>query len=132
MKPKEPGEDRIGPVNPFGLGNVFIEAARKLGWVYEEQVDRQRRYYITSKGFAEMEKLGMDLNRVVHYRPVSQAEGAPPRPVQSMPRPEITLSHHQRPQPRQHQFMPRQDRQRRHGRHDQHRQHDRHNDRHRM
>jgi len=127
MKPKEEG-DRIGPVNPFGLGSVFVEAAKKLGWVEEEQVDRQRRYYITSKGFVAMEKLGMDLQRVVHYRPVSQAEGAPPRPPQTMPRPEITLSHHQRPQPRQHQFMPRQ-RPRHGGRRELHRHFDRHSDR---
>lgn len=136
MKAKEPEQNRMGPVNPFGLGNVFIEAARKLGWIEEEQVDRQRRYFITSKGFAEMEKLGMDLQRVVHYRPMTPPpEGVPLRHVQPMPRPEISLSHHQRPQPRSHHFNPRHERPQRHGRHEQNRphdrQHDRNNDRHR-
>ena len=59
MKAKEAQENRIGPVNPFALGNVFIEAAKKLGWMEEEMVERQRRYFITTKGFAEMEKMGM-------------------------------------------------------------------------
>ncbi len=86
MKPKEPLENRIGPVNPFAMGNVFIEAAKKLGWMEEEQVERQRRYFITPKGFAEMEKLGMDLQRVLHYRPMT-------------PQPENTLSRHERPAP---------------------------------
>lgn len=131
MKAKEAEENRIGPVNPFGLGNVFIEAAKKLGWMEEEQVDRQRRYFITSKGFTEMEKLGMDLQRVVHYRPMTPPpEGTPARHEQQQPRTEITLSHHMRPQPRQHQFMPRHDRPRLPGR-EQHRHHGRDHDRHR-
>jgi len=132
MKAKEPEQDRIGPVNPFGLGNVFIEAVKKLGWIQEEQVDRQRRYYITPKGFAEMEKLGMDLQRVVHYRPMTPpSDAGAPRHVQQLPPPAITLSHHQRPQPRQHHFVPRHDRPRNLDRQGQHRPHDHHHDRHR-
>jgi len=132
MKSKESEDNRIGPVNPFGLGTVFIEAAKKLGWLEEEQVDRQRRYYITPQGFAEMEKLGMDLQRVIHYRPMTPpAEGGPARHEHPQPRTEITLSHHMRPQPRSHPFGPRHDRPRHHDRHGQNRPHDRHNDRHR-
>ena len=86
MKSKEPQENHIGPVNPFALGNVFIEAAKKLGWMLEEQVERQRRYYITPQGFAEMEKLGLELQRVLHYRPMT-------------PLPENTPSRHERPMP---------------------------------
>jgi hypothetical protein len=84
MKPKEPEENRIGPVNPFALGTVFIDAAKKLGWMDEEQVERQRRYFITPKGFAEMGKLGMDLQNIANYKPMT-------------PRPETTLSRHERP-----------------------------------
>jgi hypothetical protein len=86
MKPKEPEENRIGPVNPFALGTVFIEAAKKLGWMDEEQVERQRRYFITPKGFTEMGKLGMDLQNIANYKPMT-------------PRPETTLSRHERPAP---------------------------------
>ncbi len=68
MEPKGKKTDHLGPINPFTLGSVFIEAVRKLGWVVEEQEERQRRYFITSKGFEEMGKLGMDLERVLHYR----------------------------------------------------------------
>jgi len=133
MKSKESEDNRIGPVNPFGLGNVFIEAVKKLGWMVEEQVDRQRRYYITPKGFAEMEKLGMDLQRVIHYRPLTPpAEGGLVRhEPQQQPRTEITLSHHMRPQPRPQHFGPRHERPRQHDRHGQHRPPGRHDDRHR-
>jgi hypothetical protein len=128
----EPEGSRIGPINPFAIGNVFIEAAKKLGWMEEEQVERQRRYYITTKGFAEMEKLGMDLQHVIHYRPMTpSAERGPMRHEQQQPRTEITLSHHLRAQPRQQHFGPRQERPRQHDRHGQHRPPDRHNDRNR-
>jgi hypothetical protein len=69
MKPKGKNEDHLGPVNPFILGNVFIEAALKLAWIEEEQEERQRRYFITSKGFEEMGGLGIDLEKVLQYRP---------------------------------------------------------------
>jgi hypothetical protein len=80
MKPKGKNEDHLGPVNPFILGNVFIEAALKLAWIEEEQEERQRRYFITSKGFEEMANLGMDLEKVLHqYRPpASVKEGQGP------------------------------------------------------
>ncbi|HVA00641.1 MAG TPA: hypothetical protein VMV34_03200 [Terriglobia bacterium] len=83
MKPKSKKEDHLGPISPFTLGSVFIEAATKLAWIEEEQEERQRRYFITSKGFEEMAKLGMDLEKVLHqYRPLaSSPEGqAPARP----------------------------------------------------
>jgi hypothetical protein len=83
MKPKTKKEDHLGPINPFTLGNVFIEAATKLGWIEEEQEERQRRYFITSKGFEEMAELGMDLEKVLHqYRPPAprQEDHAPARP----------------------------------------------------
>ena len=82
MKPKVGNENHLGPVNPFTLGNAFIEASLKLGWVEVEQLERHRRYYITSKGFDEMGKLGMDLEKTLHYRPpISDQEGhAPSRP----------------------------------------------------
>ncbi|HEV2352264.1 MAG TPA: hypothetical protein VG028_20715 [Terriglobia bacterium] len=133
MKSKDPKESRIGPVNPFALGGVFIEAAKKLGWMHEEQEERQRRYYITAQGFAEMEKLGMDLQRVVHYKPMSPLpENIPSRHERAMAQPGNSLAHHARPrQPLRHD-----DRQ--HFRHDERRpprhhdrQHDRPHDRHR-
>jgi len=71
MKSQEPEKtNRIGPVNPFTVGSEFVQAATKLGWLEEEQQDRQRRYFITPKGFQELAKLGMDLQRVAHYRPL--------------------------------------------------------------
>jgi hypothetical protein len=130
MKSKEKEESRIGPVNPFALGNVFIEAAKKSGWMVEEQVERQRRYYITPAGFTEMEKLGMDLQRVAHYRPMtplpentlSRHERPAPGPEDSfarhrrlVPQQASTLSHHERPRRPEHPS----------------RRHDRHFDRHR-
>lgn len=137
MKAKDAKETRIGPVNPFALGGVFIEAAKKLGWMQEEQVERQRRYYITSEGFAEMEKLGMDLQRVVHYKPMTPLpENVPSRHERPIAQPGNAPAQHVRPrQParrddRQH-F--RQDERRPARPHDrQHdRQHDRPHDRHR-
>lgn len=84
MKATSKKEDHLGPINPFTLGNVFIAAAQKLGWIEEEQEERQRRYFITSKGFEEMTKLGMDLEKVLHYRQAAvRPEGpAPGRPHQ--------------------------------------------------
>jgi hypothetical protein len=73
MKSKNGNEDHLGPVNPFTLGNAFIEAALKLKWIEEEQQERLRRYFITSKGFEEMGKLGMDLEKALHYRPSAQS-----------------------------------------------------------
>ena len=106
MKSKELQENRIGPVNPFALGNVFIEAAKKLGWMVEEQVERQRRYYITPQGFAEMEKLGLELQRVLHYRPMTPLpENAPSRHERPMPPPGSPPARpmHSRPQHSRHQ-----------------------------
>ena len=153
MKSKEKEESRIGPVNPFALGSVFIEAAKKLGWMDEELVERQRRYYITPKGFAEMEKLGMDLQRIAHYKPMTprpetipsrherpdpQPGNAPPRYERQMPPAEIRLSHHERPVSRNYPSRrerpaSRQENSPSRGDRPRHpdRQHDRHNDRHR-
>ncbi|HLY61512.1 MAG TPA: hypothetical protein VKV95_12260 [Terriglobia bacterium] len=143
MKSKDPKENRIGPVNPFALGGVFIEAAKKLGWMQEEQEERQRRYYITPEGFAEMEKLGLDLQRVVHYKPMtplpenipSRHERTVPQPGNTIsrhelqsPRKEITLSHHARPASR-HGNSPSRREDRPHDRHG-NRPHDRNRDRH--
>ena len=74
MKPKGKNEEHLGPINPFTLGNVFIAAAVKLAWIEEEQEERQRRYFITAKGFEEMGKLGMDLEKVLQYRPPASSE----------------------------------------------------------
>ncbi len=68
MKPKGKDDDRLGPVNPFVVGNVFIEAAKKLEWIEEDKTDRHRQYFITSKGFEEMSKLGMNIERALLYR----------------------------------------------------------------
>jgi hypothetical protein len=129
MKSKEPHENRIGPVNPFALGGVFIEAAKKLGWMHEEQVERQRRYYITAEGFVEMEKLGMDLQRVVHYKPMTPLpENAPSRHERHMAQPGNAAAQHVRPR------LPVRHEDRQHFRHDERRpprHHDRHHDRHR-
>src|SRR5438270_3513126 len=100
MKSKEPQASRIGPVNPFAMGDVFIAAAKKLGWMEEEQVDRLRRFYITTKGFSEMEKLGMDLQKVVHYRPMTpRPDNVPSRHERPMPRNDGTPARHLRPLP---------------------------------
>lgn len=77
MKSKNQKEDHLGPINPFTLGSIFIEAAKKLGWIEEEQEERQRRYFITSKGFEEMANLGMDLEKVLHYRPPATQQEHP-------------------------------------------------------
>lgn len=79
MKPKGKIEDHLGPINPFTLGSVFIEAAKKLAWIAEEPHERHRQYYITSKGFEEMEKLGMDLEKVLHYGPPASHPQEPAR-----------------------------------------------------
>ena len=68
MKSKGKDENRLGPVNPFTVGNVFIEAAKKLEWIEEDQTERHRQYFITSKGFEEMSKLGMNIERALLYR----------------------------------------------------------------
>jgi hypothetical protein len=68
MKSKGNDENRLGPVNPFTVGNVFIEAAKKLEWIEEDQTERHRQYFITSKGFEEMSKLGMNIERALLYR----------------------------------------------------------------
>jgi hypothetical protein len=79
MKTKAKHEDRLGPVNPFTVGSVFIEAAKNLEWIVEDQTDRQRQYFISSKGFEEMSKLGMNMERVLLYRqqPEAQPRRAP-------------------------------------------------------
>jgi hypothetical protein len=98
MKSKDVKDTHIGPVNPFALGGVFIEAAKKLGWMHEEQEERQRRYYITAEGFAEMEKLGMDLQRVVHYKPMTPLpENTPSRHERAMMQPGNTAAPAVRP-----------------------------------
>jgi hypothetical protein len=79
MKPRGRNEDRLGPVNPFTLGNVFVESALKLAWIEMEQEERHRQYFITSKGFEEMGKLGMDLEKVLHYRPSAPRQEEPLR-----------------------------------------------------
>ncbi len=68
MKPKAKDEERLGPVNPFTVGSVFIDAAKKLEWIVEDQTDRHRQYFITPKGFEEMSKLGMNIERALLYR----------------------------------------------------------------
>lgn len=68
MKPKDKHEDRLGPVNPFTVGNVFIDAAKKLEWIVEDKTERHRQYFITPKGFEEMSKLGMNIERALLYR----------------------------------------------------------------
>src|SRR5690242_2115181 len=114
MKSKDAKETRIGPVNPFALGGVFIEAAKKLGWMHEEQEERQRRYYITAEGFTEMEKLGLDLQRVVHYKPMTPLpENVPSRHERAMAQPGNAPAQHLRPR----QHVRHEDRQ--HTRHDQ-------------
>jgi len=82
MKPKGGNENHLGPVNPFTLGNAFLEASLKLGWVETEQFERHQRYYITSKGFDEMEKLGMNLQKTLQYRrsESGRESSAPSRP----------------------------------------------------
>jgi len=128
MKSKDAKETRIGPVNPFALGGVFIEAAKKLGWMLEEQEERQRRYYITAEGFTEMEKLGMDLQRVVHYKPMTPLqENVPSRHERAMAQPGNVQAQHARPRHQAHRQNFRQDERRPARQHD--RQHDRHQDR---
>ena len=90
MTSKGKDQDRLGPVNPFTVGSVFIEAAKKLEWIAEEQVDRQKQYYITPKGFEEMSKLGMNIERALLYR----------QPPAEQPRRAHTATHapaHRRP-----------------------------------
>ena len=83
MKSKGKDENRLGPVNPFNVGNVFVEAAKKLEWIEEDQTERHRQYFITPKGFEEMTKLGMNIERALLYRqPPSehQRRAQAPRP----------------------------------------------------
>jgi len=82
MNPKGKDKDHLGPVNPFTVGNVFIEAAMKLEWIVEEKTERQRQFYITSKGFEEMSKLGMNIEKALLYRepPAQEARRAHPQP----------------------------------------------------
>ncbi len=68
MTSKSNEENRLGPVNPFTVGSVFVEAAKKLEWIEEDKADRHRQYYITPKGLEEMTKLGMNIERVLLYR----------------------------------------------------------------
>ncbi|HZT71823.1 MAG TPA: hypothetical protein VFC10_19005 [Terriglobia bacterium] len=68
MKPKNEEQNRLGPVNPFTVGSVFVEAAKKMEWIEEDKTDRHRRYFITPKGFEEMSKLGMNIERALLYR----------------------------------------------------------------
>jgi hypothetical protein len=68
MTPKAKEENRLGPVNPFTVGNVFIEAAKKLEWIEEDKTERHRQYFITPKGLEEMTKLGMNIERALLYR----------------------------------------------------------------
>jgi hypothetical protein len=68
MKPKAKDEERLGPVNPFTVGNVFIDAAKKLEWIVEDTTERHRQYFISPKGFEEMTKLGMNIQRALLYR----------------------------------------------------------------
>jgi DNA-binding PadR family transcriptional regulator len=68
MTSKAKHEDRLGPVNPFTVGSVFVEAAKKLEWVVEDTTERHKQYFITPKGFEEMSKLGMNIERILLYR----------------------------------------------------------------
>ena len=68
MKPKAKHEDRLGPVNPFTVGSVFIDAAKKLEWIVEDKTERHKQYFISPKGFEEMSKLGMNIERALLYR----------------------------------------------------------------
>ncbi len=74
MKSKGKDENRLGPVNPFSVGSAFVEAARKLEWIEEEKTERHRQYFITSKGFEEMAKLGMNIEKVLLYRQPPEQE----------------------------------------------------------
>jgi hypothetical protein len=82
MKPKAKDEDRLGPVNPFTVGSVFVEAVKKLEWIVEDKTERHRQYFITPKGFEEMTKLGMNIERVLLYRqpPAEHQRRTPVRP----------------------------------------------------
>jgi len=68
MTSKAKHEDRLGPVNPFTVGSVFVETAKKLEWIVEDTTERHKQYFITPKGFEEMSKLGMNIERVLLYR----------------------------------------------------------------
>ncbi|HET7214499.1 MAG TPA: hypothetical protein VFL79_12975 [Terriglobia bacterium] len=68
MTSKAKHEDRLGPVNPFTVGSVFVEAAKKAEWIVEDTTERHKQYFITPKGFEEMSKLGMNIERVLLYR----------------------------------------------------------------
>ena len=68
MTSKAKHEDRLGPVNPFTVGSVFVEAAKKLEWVVEDTTERHKQYFITPQGFEEMSKLGMNIERILLYR----------------------------------------------------------------
>jgi len=68
MTSKAKHEDRLGPVNPFTVGSVFVDAAKKLEWIVEDKTERHKQYFITPKGFEEMSKLGMNIERALLYR----------------------------------------------------------------
>ena len=82
MKPKGNEQNRLGPVNPFVVGNVVIEAAKKMEWIEEDKTERHRQYFITPKGFEEMTKLGMNIERALLYRqpPAEQQRRTSQRP----------------------------------------------------
>lgn len=68
MTSKAKHEDRLGPVNPFTVGSVFVETAKKLEWIVEDTTERHKQYFITPKGFEEMSRLGMNIERALLYR----------------------------------------------------------------
>ena len=79
MTSKSKEDNRLGPVNPFTVGSVFVEAAKKLEWIEEDTSERHRQYFITPKGLEEMTKLGMNIERILLYRqpPAEQPRRAP-------------------------------------------------------
>lgn len=108
MKPKGKDENRLGPVNPFTVGSVFIEAAKKLEWIEEEKTERQRQFFITSKGFEEMTKLGMDLQRALMYRqpPAPEVQQLQQRQRQQQQQQQPQQQQQHRQQQRQHRGSP--------------------------
>lgn len=62
------------PVNPFALGGAFIEWAREKGWIEVEEVGRCRNYYITSMGDAKMREMGVNIDNLFRFMPLSEED----------------------------------------------------------
>jgi hypothetical protein len=94
MTSKSNEENRLGPVNPFTVGSVFVEAAKKLEWIVEDKTERHRQYYITPKGLEEMTKLGMNIERMLLYRqPPAEQHRRTPSPSHTHHRPRDRRRH---------------------------------------